>query len=96
MARAFNQSDLSRGVLSRKVVSSRESSYPSSEDGYMRFFPPAEEKTVKLLNDTHAGATTIRTYCGLLTLPHCFFGKGGRNGGKVGSNWSTVNVRAVS
>ena len=38
--RTLYECDLGRGELSREVVSSGESCYPSSENGYMRLFRP--------------------------------------------------------
>jgi hypothetical protein len=42
VVRTLYQSDFGRGMLSREVVSGRESSYPSPEHDYMRFLSPTE------------------------------------------------------
>ena len=45
--RTLYQSDFGRRMLSREVVSGRESRYPSSEDGYVRFLSPAEPSCLR-------------------------------------------------
>ena len=59
--RALYQSDLGRGELSREVESSRESRYPPSEDGYMRFFLTAKQGTVTSRNGFYGEVGVTRT-----------------------------------